>query len=296
MHTEPSDEIAWDPGMAGTSARAGAVAGGAAATGCAAALALMLLSFVVPASVAAEENPGAEPVATKEGADWESWHANNDVADMASVQRGARNFVSYCLGCHSLKYERWSRLGTDLTIPGQLLQQDLLPPGDKSTEYIVTTMPATDAAVWFGKTPPDLTLMARARGRDYLYRYLKTYYVDPTRQSGANNLALPTTAMPDVLSEVEGLKRAVYRDVTTGGEGGQVSHSQVFDHFETLAPGRMSTAEFDGFVRDTVNFLDYVSEPTQLARRALGVWVVLFLLVFTWLSWLMKQEYWKDVH
>jgi ubiquinol-cytochrome c reductase cytochrome c1 subunit len=262
---------------------------------CALALAAMLLSSAQPAR-AAEGSAGAEPVAAKEGADWASWHADNNVADMASVQRGARNFVSYCLGCHSLKYERWSRLGTDLSIPGELLQQDLLPPGDKSTEYIVTTMPATDAAVWFGKTPPDLTLMARARGRDYLYQYLKTFYVDPTRQTGANNLALPTTAMPDVLSEVEGLKRAVYREVTTPGEGGQVSHSQVFDHFEQLAPGRLSAAEFDAFVRDTVNFLDYVSEPTQTARRALGVWVVLFLLVFTWLAWLMKQEYWKDVH
>jgi ubiquinol-cytochrome c reductase cytochrome c1 subunit len=266
-----------------------------ATAACALALAAMLLSSAQPAR-AAEGSAGAEPVAAKEGADWASWHADNNVADMASVQRGARNFVSYCLGCHSLKYERWSRLGTDLSIPGELLQQDLLPPGDKSTEYIVTTMPATDAAVWFGKTPPDLTLMARARGRDYLYQYLKTFYVDPTRQTGANNLALPTTAMPDVLSEVEGLKRAVYREVTTPGEGGRVSHSQVFDHFEQLAPGRLSAAEFDAFVRDTVNFLDYVSEPTQTARRALGVWVVLFLLVFTWLAWLMKQEYWKDVH
>jgi ubiquinol-cytochrome c reductase cytochrome c1 subunit len=265
------------------------------AAACALALAAILLSSAVPAR-AAEEGAAGEPAAAKDGADWESWHADNNVADLASVQRGARNFVSYCLGCHSLKYERWSRLGTDLEIPGQLLQQELLPPGDKSTEYIVTTMPTTDAAVWFGKTPPDLTLMARARGRDYLYRYLKTYYVDATRQTGANNLALPTTAMPDVLSEVEGLKRAVYRDVTTREEGGQVSHSQVFDHFEPLAPGRLSAAEFDGFVRDTVNFLDYVSEPTQTARRALGVWVVLFLLVFTWLGWLMKQEYWKDVH
>ena len=265
-----------------------------AAAGCALTLVLAMLSSAMPAGAAAEENTGS--AATKEGADWESWHANNDVADLASVQRGARNFVSYCLGCHSLKYERWSRLGTDLEVPGQLLQQDLLPPGEKATEYIVTTMPASDAAVWFGKSPPDLTLMARARGRDYLYQYLKTFYIDPARQTGANNLRLPTTAMPDVLSEVEGVKRAVFRDVSTRGEGGQVSRSQVFDHFETVTPGRMSAAEFDGFVRDTVNFLDYVSEPTQTARRALGVWVVLFLLVFTWLSWLMKKEYWKDVH
>jgi ubiquinol-cytochrome c reductase cytochrome c1 subunit len=237
----------------------------------------------------------AEEAAAKEGADWQHWHANNDVTDIASVQRGARNFTSYCLGCHSLKYERWSRLGTDLAIPDNLLQQELLPPGDKTTDYILTTMPAADSANWFGKTPPDLSLMARARGKDYLYQLFKTYYVDPTRPTGANNLRLPSIAMPHVLSELEGLKAAVFRDVTRT-EGGQVMHEQVFDHFEQLAPGRLTAAQYDDFVRDTVNFLDYVGEPTQTARHSLGVWVVLFLLVFTWLAWLVKREYWKDVH
>jgi ubiquinol-cytochrome c reductase cytochrome c1 subunit len=220
---------------------------------------------------------------------------NSDVTDLASVQRGARNFTSYCLGCHSLKYERWSRLGQDLAIPATLLQRELIPPGDKSTQYILTSMPAADAEAWFGKTPPDLSLMARARGKDYLYQFLKTFYLDPTRQTGANNLRLPTTAMPDVLSALEGLKVAVFKDVTRS-EGGELMHEQVFDHFEQVAPGRLTAAEYDGFVRDTVNFLDYVGEPTQAARRALGVWVVLFLLVFTWLAYLLKREYWKDVH
>jgi ubiquinol-cytochrome c reductase cytochrome c1 subunit len=246
-------------------------------------------------AAAAEESAGAGEVA-RFGADWQSWRVNTDVTDMPSVQRGARNFVSFCLGCHGLKYQRWSRLGTDLSIPTDLLQKDLVPPGDKTTDYILTTMPARDAEAWFGKSPPDLTLMVRARGRNYVYQFLKTFYVDPTRQTGANNLRLPSTAMPHVLSELEGLKKAVYRDVMKKGEGGKFSHEQVFDHFETLAPGRLSATEYDGFVRDTVNFLDYVSEPTQAARRALGVWVVLFLLVFTWLAWLVKREYWKDVH
>ena len=243
------------------------------------------------AESAAEGEAGA-----KSGADWKSWHADNNVTDMASVQRGARNFTSYCLGCHSLKYERWSRLGTDLSIPPALLQKDLIPPGDKDTQYILTTMPAEDAANWFGKTPPDLSLMARSRGRDYIYQFLKTFYVDPTRQTGANNLRLPTTAMPHVLSELEGLKRAVFKDHVTKGEAGESSHEQVFDHFEPLAPGRLTAAQYDDFVRDTVNFLDYASEPTQSARRDLGVWVVLFLIVFTWLAYLVKNEYWKDVH
>jgi ubiquinol-cytochrome c reductase cytochrome c1 subunit len=236
----------------------------------------------------------ADEAGGKAGADWQSWHADTDVADLASVQRGARNFVGYCLGCHSLKYERWSRLGKDLSVPEALLQKDLLPPGDNVTDYILTAMPAQDAQNWFGKTPPDLSLMVRARGRDYIYQYLKTFYVDPTRPTGANNLRLPATAMPDVLSDLEGLKRAVFR--AAPGAGAAAGTEQTLDHFEQIAPGSMSAAEYDSFVHDTVNFLDYVSEPTQVARRALGVWVVLFLLVFTWLAWQVKREYWKDVH
>jgi ubiquinol-cytochrome c reductase cytochrome c1 subunit len=195
-----------------------------------------------------------------------------------------------------LKYERWARLGRDLAIPDKLLEKDLMLPGDKPTEYILTSMPAADAETWFGKTPPDLSLMARARGKDYLYQFLKTFYVDPARQTGVNNLRFPTTAMPHVLSELEGLKRAVYKNVETLGPDGKPTTERVFDHFEQIAPGSLSAAEYDQFVRDTVNFLYYVGEPTQSARRSLGVWVVLFLLLFTWLAWLMKREYWKDVH
>jgi ubiquinol-cytochrome c reductase cytochrome c1 subunit len=218
------------------------------------------------------------------GANWKNSHANTSVVDKASLQRGARNFASYCLGCHSLKYQRWSRLGEDLEIRADLLEKDVLPPGDKPANYILTTMPAADAETWFGKTPPDLSLMARSRGKDYLYQFLTTFYADPTRPTGANNLRLPATAMPAVLSELEGVKNAVFNKDGT------------FERFELVAPGRLSQAEYEAFVRDTVNFLDYVGEPSQAARRSLGVWVVLFLLVFTWLAWLMKKEYWKDVH
>jgi ubiquinol-cytochrome c reductase cytochrome c1 subunit len=261
-----------------------------AARGALALLAAALLALGSAAAPAAEETGAAE--GAKLGADWQSWRAKNDVSDMPSVQRGARNFVSYCMGCHSLKYEHWSRLGHDLAIPQALLEKDLLPPGDKTTDYILTSMPASDAANWFGKTPPDLSLMARERGADYLYQLFTTFYVDPTRPTGANNLRLPAIAMPHVLSELEGLKGAVFRTVRKSDGGSE----QVLDHFVPLAPGRLSATEYQGFVRDTVNFLDYVGDPTQTARHALGVWVVLFLLVFTWLAWLMKREYWKDVH
>jgi ubiquinol-cytochrome c reductase cytochrome c1 subunit len=225
--------------------------------------------------------------------DWKDWHVQNDLNSVASLQRGARNFMSYCSGCHSLKYERYARLGKDLQIPNELLTKNMLPPGEKPTQYILTSMPAADAQNWFGKTPPDLSLMARARGRDYIYRFLKTFYFDPSRPTGANNLQLPATAMPHVLSELEGLKKAVYhRERAPDGK----STVEVFDHFEPLVPGRLNPAQYDDFVRDTVNFLDYVSEPTQIQRRNLGIWVVLFVLVFTWLAWLLKREYWKDVH
>ncbi len=118
----------------------------------------------------------------------------------------------------------------------------------------------------------------------------------PSKPSGANNLRLDSTAMPAVLSELEGLKAAVFKEEQQVGADGNAIRVRVFDHFEPLAPGRMDAKQYDEFVHDTVNFLDYVSEPSQAARRALGIWVVLFLLVFTWLAWLLKREYWKDVH
>jgi ubiquinol-cytochrome c reductase cytochrome c1 subunit len=214
------------------------------------------------------------------------------VADNTSLQHGARNFVNFCLGCHSLQFQRWSRIAADLSIPQEVLKTSLLPPGAKPADYIMTAMPAADAEAWFGKTPPDLSLMVRARGKDYVYRFLKTFYVDPSRPTGANNLQLPGTAMPAVLSDLEGPKRPVFKNVVTAG--GQTE--AVFDHFQQLVPGRMTPADYDTFVRDTVNFLDYVSEPAQMQRRSVGIWVVLFLLAFTWIAWLLKKEYWKDVH
>lgn len=250
------------------------------------------LFLMVGLSVPTGSVHAAEEAAKGLGSNWQHTLPKNDVADKASLQRGARNFVNYCLGCHSLKYERWSRMAQDLNIPEDLLAKDLMPPGDKPAQYVLTSMPAADAETWFGKTPPDLSLMARARGTAYLYQFLTTFYTDSTRPTGANNLRLPATAMPAVLSELEGVKRAVYKTESKPGGGNE----KVFDHFELVAPGRLTTAEYESFVRDTVNFLDYVGEPSQVARRSLGVWVVLFLLVFSWLAWLMKKEYWKDVH
>ena len=228
-------------------------------------------------------------------ADWQSWQANTNVTDIASLQRGARDFAGYCLGCHSLKYERWSRLAEDLNIPKALLVKDLIPPGETPEGYITSPMSESDAEKWFGKAPPDLSLMARARGTDYLYQYLKTFYVDSERATGANNLALPQSAMPDIVAPLEGLKAPVYKSVEAPGPDGQMAKEQVFDHFKQIAPGSMTPQQFDQFVHDLVNFLDYVGDPQQAMRTAMGVWVILFLLVLTWLAWLLKREFWKDV-
>jgi ubiquinol-cytochrome c reductase cytochrome c1 subunit len=254
----------------------------------------VVLSFTLVAggAVAAEEHGGHEGGAL----DWQHWKAKNEVTNITSLQRGARNFVSYCQGCHALKYVRYSRVAQDLEIPLEQLEKLLLPPGDKAADYISASMPKPDAEAWFGKAPPDLSLMARSRGQDYLYQFLMTFHADATKPTGVNNLRLPGTAMPHVLSELEGVKKAVFRNVEVAGEDGKPRTEQVLEKFETVLPGRLSEAEYASFVRDTVNFLDYASEPTQMKRRALGVWVVLFLIAFTWMAWLLKKEYWKDVH
>ena len=243
---------------------------------------------------------GAKPEANKEEAehasDYKHWKAKNEVSNLASLQRGARNYLGYCSGCHSLKYVRYSRMGEDLEIPQEQLEQMMLP-GDKPADYIVSSMPATDAATWFGKQPPDLSLMVRARGgADHVYQFLKTFYADASKPTGSNNLILDGTAMPNVLSEIEGIKKAVYKEESRPGEDGKPHTERVFEKFELLVPGRLSEADYDAFVRDTVNFLDYASEPAQAKRRHLGVFVVLFLIAFTWLTMLLKKEYWKDVH
>jgi ubiquinol-cytochrome c reductase cytochrome c1 subunit len=196
------------------------------------------------------------------------------------------------VGCHSLKYLRYSRLGTDLKIPDKEVQEYLLGPGETVGDYITTSLKPADGIAWFGKQPPDLSLIVRAReGSDYVYKFLKTFYIDPTRPTRTNNLMLANAAMPAVLSELQGVQEAVFKDAVVDG-----ANTKVFDHFVLSTPGQLSPAEYDDFVRDTVNFLDYASEPAQASRRSIGVWAVLFMLLLTGLAWKLKQEYWKDVH
>jgi ubiquinol-cytochrome c reductase cytochrome c1 subunit len=228
-------------------------------------------------------------------AGWER-QADNEVANLPSLQRGARNFMAYCSGCHSLKYMRYSRLGADLKISDAALAQFLVRPGDKPTDYIKASMPASDAQDWFGKPPPDLSLVARSRGPDWIFNFLTTFYADPaSRQTGVNNLQLPGTAMPHILAPVQGVQHAVFKDEESKGADGTPSTIKVFDKFEPGVVGSMKPEQYDEFARDIVNFLDYVGDPTQLERQGLGIWVVLFLLMFTGIAYLLKKEYWKDV-
>ena len=217
---------------------------------------------------------------------------NNDVSNKASLQRGARNFVNYCSGCHSAKYVRFNRLAVDLDLTDEQVQKNLILTGGKLTDNMTVTMSEVDAARFFGKAPPDLSLIARARGTDYVYSFLKSFYLDPSRPTGVNNTVLPSAAMPNVLWELQGMQKAVYSGENSADSKGVEKH---FKGFELASEGKLSPEEFDGFVRDTVNFLEYIGEPAQLQRRAIGFRVLGFLLVLFLLAYALKQEYWKDV-
>jgi ubiquinol-cytochrome c reductase cytochrome c1 subunit len=216
--------------------------------------------------------------------------SGTDIKSTDSLQRGARNFMNYCSGCHSLKYLRYNRLGADLRIPDAEVVKNLIFTGAKPFDEISTAMPA-DATDWFGKQPPDLTLMASERGVDYIYSYLKSFYIDKTRPFGVNNLYLAGTAMPHVLSSLQGLQKPVYKNEQEHG-----SAKMVLVGVETMTPGAMKPEEYDQFVRDIANFLDYAAEPIKATRETMGVFVMLFLLVFFVFAYLLKKEYWKDVH
>ena len=240
-------------------------------------LALIGVSSSVFASGGAAEGPAADG-------------AHNDVSDVDSLQRGARNFMNYCSGCHSAKYVRYNTLAEGLGLDEQQVMENLMFNAEKMHETIRSAMPATEAERWFGVTPPDLSLVARSKGADYLYNFLRSFYLDDTRPSGVNNMLLAGASMPNVLWELQGLQRAVYEDPH------DAAGQKVFTGFESVTKGSLSHEEFDRFVRDTVNFLDYIGEPMQLERRALGVWVLMFLLFFFFVAYLLKKEIWKDVH
>ncbi|WP_425501580.1 cytochrome c1 [Pseudoxanthomonas kalamensis] len=216
-------------------------------------------------------------------------HAGNDLGDQASLQRGAALYMNYCSGCHSLKYLRYSRMAEDLGLTEDEVMNNLNFTGAKFGEQIQVAMPHGSAEKWFGKMPPDLSLIARVRGSDWIYTYLKSFYVDESRPLGWNNQLFANASMPNPLWELQGLQHAEF------GEPDEIGERHV-KALKVTQPGRQSAAEFDQTVRDITNFLQYAGEPAALKREKLGVWVILFLVALTFLAYLLKQEYWSDVH
>ena len=226
--------------------------------------------------------------------------ANADVSNLASLQRGARNFVNYCLGCHSAKYMRYSQLAADLALTEDELQQNLMFTGERIYDTMQSVMPPEKARLWFGNAPPDLSLIVRSRGPDYVYTFLRSFYEDSSRPTGVNNAVLPGTAMPHVLAPLQGVQRARFEDVhdKAGKPVLDATTRKPLKELAGLEPGTagdMPAATFDSFVRDIVAFLTYVAEPAKARRESLGIWVVLFLLMFAAFAWFLYKEYWKDV-
>ncbi len=211
-----------------------------------------------------------------------------DLSDTASMQRGAATFVNYCMGCHEASYSRYERVATDLEIPIELAEQNLIFDDSKIGSLMTNAMDETLAKVWFGATPPDLTLVARSRGPEWLYTYLLTFYEDPSRPWGANNLAFKDVGMPNVLLELQGAQKCLPNDEDEHG---------ICAHIEHVADtGTQSPEEFQQTIYDLTNYMTYMAEPAALERKRLGVYVLLFLALFLVFAWLLNREYWKDVH
>lgn len=212
--------------------------------------------------------------------------ADIDVTDTASLQRGAKYFVNYCTGCHSLKFQRYNRMASDLGLSADEVKANLMFTTDNIGDTMNIAMDPKDAEKWFGVTPPDLSVTARSRGVDWIYTYLRSFYADEKRPFGVNNTVFPDVGMPNVLWQLQGTQKAVHKEV----DGVKVTE------LELDAPGTLSAEEFDGVARDLTAFLSYVGEPIQAKRRAMGKWVLMFIGIFFVLAYLLKKEYWKDIH
>ena len=216
-------------------------------------------------------------------------HSRANINDTGSLQRGAKWYVNYCLGCHTISYMRYNRLAEDLDLSEDMVMLNLVNSDSKFGDTMDISMDPDQAKAWFGKTPPDLSLIGRSRGADWVYSYLLGFYKDET--GSWNNTLLPNAAMPHVLWRLQGVQTPVYRQEASEG----FTHD-VIDHFELTTPGTQSPEEFEETARDIAAFLDYAGEPAKLKRKSIGVWVILFLVFFTLIAYLLKTEYWRDVH
>ncbi|HPQ95293.1 MAG: cytochrome c1 [Thiothrix sp.] len=220
-------------------------------------------------------------------------HADIDVHNEQSLQRGAKYFVNYCMGCHSLNFSRYNRVGLDLGLTDEQVADNLIftrTDGEptKVGELMKNGMTAKYGSEAFGNAPPDLSLTGRSRGPDWIYSFLKSFYLDPSRPLGVNNTVFANAGMPHVLWELQG-----YQTLEHAAEGAD-AHAEPKLVLEQ--EGTASPAEYDQIVRDLTNFLTYVGEPAQLHRRGIGVWVLIYLGLFAVFAYFLKKEYWKDVH
>jgi ubiquinol-cytochrome c reductase cytochrome c1 subunit len=247
----------------------------------------LLLSFGFAAGAAAAEG----------GAHWDKF-PEEKATDMAALQNGAKLFVNYCLNCHSAAYMRFNRL-RDIGLTEDQIKKNLLFTTDKVGDVMKIAMDPKQAKEWFGATPPDLTVIARSRagaggsGADYLYTYLRTYYRDDTKATGWNNVAFPNVGMPNVLWELQGQRAAKVVELKDPHDPTKVTHH--IEGFEQITPGQLNEHDFDNAVGDLVAYLNWMGEPAQAQRWRLGVWVLMFLGLFTVFAWRLNAAYWKDV-
>ena len=218
--------------------------------------------------------------------------ANINLNDKEAIKRGAILFTQYCLSCHSAAYMRYSRIGEDLGMTNEQVTKELIRTGAKVGDTMTVTMDPKDAKRWFGNPPPDLSVIARARGVDWLYTYLRSFYKDDSRPWGVNNAVFKDVAMPDVLWELQGLQ-AANKEKIVDKDG---TEREVITGFKLIEKGKLTPKQYDAAVHDLVTFLAYLGEPSKLQRLALGKWVILFLAIFLVIVYLLKKEYWKDIH
>ncbi len=217
--------------------------------------------------------------------------AHNNLSDQSSLQRGVQLFVNYCLGCHATQYQRYERVAEDLAIPKTMMMENLVfDPSSKIGDLMTIAMSSDEAATYFGSMPPDLTMITRVRGVDWVYSYLRAFYQDNERPFGVNNTVYSNVGMPHVLEELQGTPVKLYAKTLVDGE-----LVEEYLGIHSMGNGELSPLEFDDAVRDLVNFLDYASEPMRLERERLGYWVIGFFIIFLVLAILLKKEYWRDV-
>ena len=236
-------------------------------------IAILILLCLIPFSIFAGESGMALE------------RASVDITDNASLKRGAESFVNYCLTCHGASYMRYNR-HRDIGYTNEEILEKLIFTGQKVGDLMESAMRKKEAEEWFGVVPPDLSVIARARGADWLYTYLKAFYRDETTATGWNNLVFDRAAMPHVLYQLQGEQKLVVKKSDKGEE----------KSLSLEKPGELNSSDYDKFVGDLVNYLVYLGEPHANARKKLGIEVMIFLVGMLLLSYALKKEYWKDIH